>query len=44
MEKNISPSLIKDLVNICKLFGLDKIYWKNSLPLITGKLALDVIK
>ena len=43
-KKDISPSQIKDSVNICKLFGLDKIYGENSLPLIEGKLALDVIK
>ena len=43
-KKDISPSQITDAVNICKLFGLDKIYGENSLPLIEGKLALDVIK
>ena len=43
-KKDISPSQIKYSVNIYKLFGLDKIYGENSLPLIEGKLALDVIK
>ena len=43
-KKDVSPSQIKDSVNICKIFGLDKIYGGNSLPLIEGKLALDVIK